>query len=114
MQLRISPAQSADTPAHGGIFVDVTFFQKNAHFAAEQCERTCWAPTLQCKAGQEQRGKLSERLAARACVEKITSTKNSAVGLPIRELHTLVYLPLAITYPAKCTTVLGLLPVCVQ
>ena len=76
-------------------FVYVTFFQRNADSAAEQCESTCWAPTLDmylCKAQPSARGKTLQKARSACVVEKITSTKNSAVGQPIRELHTLVYL----------------------
>ena len=86
-------------------FVDVTFFQRNADFAAEQCESTCWAPTLQCKARPSARGKPLQKARSACVVEKITSTKNSAVGQPIRELHTLVYLLLVI--PILVTTPLN-------
>ena len=99
MQLRISPAQSAE------FFVYVTFFQRNADSAAEQCESTCWAPTLQlvrtCKAQPSAQGKTLQKARSACVVEKITSTKNSAVGQPIRELHTLVYLLLLTTIPTS-------------
>ena len=38
------------------------------------------------------RGKTFRKTHSACVVEKITSTKNSAVGQPIRELHTLDYL----------------------
>ena len=77
-------------PPAAEVFVDVTFFQKNAHFAPEQCESTCWAPSFNVKPGQVHEAKLSKRLAARASSKRLRQQKIPPQANPFRSCTLLI------------------------